>query len=178
MRKKLVTPAAVVVLLAVPVMFGIGNLPAAEQQESSAQSGAEVENAPKPADTETAGQNEDQQLPAWLTDSDDSIVGADKKDLNLARELLTALVLVGVLGGAAWFVFKKFAPKNVMKKGKDLDVLETVTIGSGRNLHIVKIASGRKLLIASTTGSVNFIADVTDDVETGTGGIDQQGAII
>ncbi len=176
MRKKFVTPAAVIVLLALPVMFGIGNLPAAEKQETSAQSGSEAENGTKPADMESTGQDQDQQLPAWLTDSEDSMVGADKKDLNLARELLTALVLVGVLGGAAWFVFKKFAPKNVMKKGKDLNVLETVTIGSGRNLHIVKIASGRKLLIASTTGSVNFIADVTDDVETGS--VDQSGAII
>ncbi len=103
----------------------------------------------------------------WLNDEKSS-VGSERGQADLTRQFLTALLLVGILGGAAYFVSKKLSPKITGVKGSNIEVLETVNTGGGRSLMVVRAAGHRKLLIGVTRDNLTFLADITEPIENGT----------
>ncbi len=81
---------------------------------------------------------------------------------SLMQQFFVAMLLVAVLGTAAFLLSKKIVPKLTMTKGRNLSVIETVSIGPRKNLHVVEIAGKRNLLIASTNEHISFISDITE----------------
>lgn len=103
-------------------------------------------------------------LPGWLTETsqDDDGSGADDEfDINPLSKLPAAILVVVVLGCAAFYFQRKFMPKFVARGGKHVSVVETVHLGQHKAVHLLDVGGGRRLLIGSTNGSINILADVT-----------------
>lgn len=89
----------------------------------------------------------------------------EKEDSPLKR-LMTAISIVMVLGICAYWFTRKFVPKLTKVQGKNVSVIETISLGSNRNLYLLEIGSGRKLLIGGTNENINLLADVTGSLSS------------
>ena len=89
----------------------------------------------------------------------------EKEDSPLKR-LMTAISIVIILGVCAYWFTRKFVPKLTRVQGKDVSILETIPLGSNRNLYLLEIGSGRKLLIGGTNENINLLADVTGSLSS------------
>lgn len=90
---------------------------------------------------------------------------APKKDPDPMKGLMTSISIVIVLGVCAYWFTRKFAPKLTRIQGKNVSVIETIPLGSNRNLYLLKIG-GQKLLIGSTNENINLLADVTESLSS------------
>lgn len=87
--------------------------------------------------------------------------GETEKEDGPLKKLMTAISIVMVLGICAYWFTRKFVPKLTKAQGKNVSVIETIPLGSNRNLYLLEIGSGQKLLIGSTNENINLLADVT-----------------
>jgi len=86
---------------------------------------------------------------------------ADKTPTSDAvKRLLAAIVIVLVVGSAAIWASKKYLPKIAAAKGKNIKLIETVTLAPQRHVHIIEVGT-QKFLIGSSVDSVRMLADVT-----------------
>jgi len=76
-------------------------------------------------------------------------------------QLLSAVVVVAVLGAAALLLTKKLLPRIGRATGRRIAVLETVYLGPRKAVHLIQVGS-RKLLVASSSEGVARLDDVTD----------------
>ncbi|OHB57542.1 MAG: hypothetical protein A2Y07_02555 [Planctomycetes bacterium GWF2_50_10] len=86
---------------------------------------------------------------------------ADKTPTSEAlTKLLAAIIIVLVVGSVAIWASKKYLPKIAAAKGKNIKLLETVTLAPQRQVHIIEVGT-QKFLIGSSADSVRMLADVT-----------------
>jgi len=82
-------------------------------------------------------------------------------DLNgLMWQMLSAALVVLVIGGLALFVVKKLLPRIRYASHKRISVLETAYLGSRKAVHLLQVGSV-KLLVASSPEGVVRLDDVT-----------------
>jgi flagellar biosynthetic protein FliO len=81
-------------------------------------------------------------------------------------KLVTSTLAIIVLGVVAVYVVKRVMPKVSSAMGKELRVIESMSLGPRKQIHIVKVGR-RKLLVGSGTDSVTCLADVTDALPDG-----------
>lgn len=89
-----------------------------------------------------------------------------EKDADPLKTLMTSISIVIVLGVCAYWFTRKFVPKLTKVQGKNVSVIETIPLGSNRNLYLLEIGSGRKLLIGGTNENINLLADVTGSLSS------------
>jgi hypothetical protein len=82
------------------------------------------------------------------------------------KSLARAVLLIVIIGAAAIYVTKKVMPKVNAAMGKEMKVIESLTLGSRRQLYIVKVGT-KKLLVGASADSIRFLADVSDAVKEG-----------
>jgi len=78
--------------------------------------------------------------------------------------LMTSISIVIVLGVCAYWFTKKFAPKLTRVQGKNISVIETISLGTNKNLYLLEIGGNRRFLVGSTNENINLIADVTESL--------------
>jgi len=83
---------------------------------------------------------------------------------ELFFKMMFSVVLVIMLGAAAFYMSKKVLPRITNLPGKEIRILETAHLGPRKAVHLVKIGSQR-LLIGSTNESISMLADVTEQDE-------------
>ncbi len=83
--------------------------------------------------------------------------GRDDDTVSLPRMLLS-LMLVAALAVAVMFLSKKVLPKVSAIAGKKVKVLETVSLGSRRAVHLLEVGN-RQILIGSTQNTITRLAD-------------------
>ena len=100
-----------------------------------------------------------------LTFENDSNVATQPDDIHTTSELffkmMLSVLLIVVLGAGAIYVSKKFGVRISNLPGKKIHVIETVSLGPRKAVHLLKIGN-QGLLIGSTTESITKLADVTD----------------
>jgi len=82
------------------------------------------------------------------------------------KSLARAILVVMIIGAAAIYVAKKVMPKVNAVMGKEMKIVESLSLGSRKQVYIVKVGS-RKLLIGGGADSITYLADVTDAVKEG-----------
>jgi hypothetical protein len=151
----------------------------ANQTEHSAINGSEgrsLPSAPSAAKTDVNGAESFEELPDYLSDDSEKRVGKDTPDYNLTKNIFIAVVFISVLGLAGYFVLKKLSPNVKSGDGKTMGVSETLSLGTGKSLHILDVRGGHKFIIGVTSSSINLIADISGDDIGGQGYIDTAGA--
>ena len=83
---------------------------------------------------------------------------------KLIKQFGYAIFLVMILGVGAFYFTRKLIPRLSMSRGKNISVIETVSLGPNKMLHLVEVGDNRKLLIGSTSQSINLLAHVDDPV--------------
>jgi flagellar biosynthetic protein FliO len=100
-----------------------------------------------------------------LTFENDSNVATQPDDIPTTSELffkmMLSVLLIVALGAVAIYVSKKFGTKISNLPGKKIHVIETVSLGPRKAVHLLKIGN-QGLLIGSTTESITKLADITD----------------
>lgn len=86
-------------------------------------------------------------------------VGARAGDL--VWHMLAAMLIVLLLGCAAYFVFKKVLPRIKSSSGKRIRVAESAYLAPRLAVHLLEVGS-IKLLVASSRDRVIKLGDVTD----------------
>jgi flagellar biogenesis protein FliO len=82
---------------------------------------------------------------------------------QLFKQLLTMIAFVGVIGIGAWFFCKKFACTWTSGKGKNINVIETVSLGPRKLMHIVSVGS-KQFLLGSTPENIRLLAEITESL--------------
>ncbi len=80
---------------------------------------------------------------------------------ELFFKMTISVILVIALGGAAFYLSKRFLPRITNLPGREIHVLETAHLGSRKAVHLVEVGNQR-LLIGSTAETITTLADVTD----------------
>ena len=100
-----------------------------------------------------------------LTFENDSNVATQPDEIPTTSELffkmMLSVLLIVVLGAGAIYVSKKFGSRISNLPGKKIHVIETISLGPRKTVHLLKIGN-QALLIGSTTESITKLADVTD----------------
>jgi len=100
-----------------------------------------------------------------FTLENDSNAASQPDDIPTTSELFVKMMLsvlfIVVLGAGAIFVSKKFGSRIGKLPGKKIHVIETISLGPRKTVHLLKIGN-QGLLIGSTTESITKLADVTD----------------
>ena len=91
------------------------------------------------------------------------LFGEDYEDPTgrMLWQMLAAVIIVLVLGGAAIIVARKVLPKLARPSGKTISVIETVYLSPRKAVHLMQV-HGRRLLVASTRERISLLADLTD----------------
>jgi len=100
-----------------------------------------------------------------LTFENDSNIATQPDDIHTTSELffkmMLSVLLIVVLGTGAIYVSKKFGARISNLPGKKIHVIETISLGPRKAVHLLKIGN-QGILIGSTTESITKLADVTD----------------
>lgn len=80
---------------------------------------------------------------------------------ELFFKMMFSVLLVAVLGITAIYISKNFLPKITNRPGKKIHIIETLSLGPRKTVHLLEI-EGRKILIASTNENITKLADITD----------------
>jgi len=80
---------------------------------------------------------------------------------DLIKQFIYAVLLVGALGIAAWYLSRKVVPRLANARGRHVSVIESVPLGPNKMLHLVEVPGGKRLLIGSTSQAVNFLTEIT-----------------
>lgn len=81
-----------------------------------------------------------------------------KDDGSVAGKLLASIIVIILLGSAAYYMTKKLGPKIGSSGGGKIRLIETANLGSGRQLHWIE-AGGKRLLIGSTSQQITKICE-------------------
>ena len=76
--------------------------------------------------------------------------------------MILSLVLVGALAVGAMYASKKLLPKVSGMTGKRVKVIETVSLGSRRAVHLLQVGN-RQILIGSTQNTITPLAEMDSD---------------
>lgn len=78
---------------------------------------------------------------------------------DLYTRMITATVLVIVLGTAAIVLSKKVLPKLSSAQGKHIRLIETVHIAPRKSVHLIEVGD-QKILIGSTCEQITRLAEI------------------
>lgn len=78
---------------------------------------------------------------------------------------IKAVLFVAVFGTAAIFITKKLAPKITNSAGKSIRILENVSLGQRRSLHLIEI-QGKKILLGSSIESITKLCEFDPETQT------------
>ena len=95
--------------------------------------------------------------------SEASTTSAQPSAGSVLMGLAWKLGLVVALAYGALWVLRRFVAVKAVRGGQQLQVLETVSLGSNRSLHLLKIGS-KTLLVGATAQEVRTLADVSQDL--------------
>ncbi len=84
-------------------------------------------------------------------------------DSSLLGKLFGSIIVILILGWAAYYLTKKLGLKTSPVAGKYIEVLETVNIGSQKQLHMIR-SGDKQILISSTAQNITKISEM--DVKT------------
>ena len=82
---------------------------------------------------------------------------------RLLWESLAATIVILVLGGVSLFVVKRVMPRLGVGRGKRLALMETLSLGSQKSVHLIQVGD-RRLLVGASRDGVRMLADVTDAI--------------
>ena len=89
----------------------------------------------------------------------------DSGDRNkLMKQFGYAIFLVMILGVGAFYFTRKLVPRLSMQRGKNISVIETVSLGPNKMLHLVEVGDNHRLLVGSTNQSINLLTHVSGSV--------------
>ena len=91
------------------------------------------------------------------TDSDNT---KDKLQIDLVKRFTLAICFVVLLGYGTFYFSKKIVPKLTASKGKSISIIDSISLGQNKTLHIVEIEN-KKLLIGCTANSINTLSELS-----------------
>ena len=84
----------------------------------------------------------------------------DKLQMDLVKRFTLAIGFVALLGYGTFYFSKKIVPKLTASKGKSISIIDSVSLGQNKTLHIVEIEN-KKLLIGCTANSINTLSELS-----------------
>ncbi len=102
--------------------------------------------------------------PGTLWNDSESKTSRQDDPGKLLRQFATSIGLVLLLGAAAYFLSRKFGARLTMPRGRHIRVIESIALGTNRQIHLVEVGR-RRILVGSSPQSIRLIADVGEDGE-------------
>ena len=120
-----------------------------------------------PPESESSPENE----PNLLATSDlftfdhlDLDNGSDAERGKMIKQFGYAVLLVVILGAGAYYFTRKVIPRLSMSRGKNISVIETISLGPNKMIHLIEVGDSQRLLLGSTNQSINLLAHVGDSI--------------
>ncbi len=80
---------------------------------------------------------------------------------GLGWRVLASVVVILVLGAAAFVVLRKLSPRIGIRRGRELAIVETIYVGPKRAVHLLQVGN-RRFLLGSQREGVSMLAEVTE----------------
>jgi len=80
---------------------------------------------------------------------------------ELFFKMMVSVVLVVVLGAAAYYLLKRLPGRLGQVSGREVRLVETVNLGSRRAVHLLRVGP-RRFLIGSTSEEIVLLADLDE----------------
>lgn len=140
--------------LAMLVAVGVLGLAGAVRGQSDANASTDDANGPTTQPTTAPAAREESAPLLFRDDANDVSPGGSS---DMVSRMTVSIVVVGVLGVAAWIAIKKLGPRVGLQSGRKINVVETVYLGPKKCLHLVEI-DGQRLLLGSTAEGVSMLS--------------------
>lgn len=99
----------------------------------------------------------------FANDPNFSVAQADRLNTReLFFKMMLSVLLVVVLGAAAYYVSKKFGARFTNLPGKRIRIIETAHLGPRKTVHLLKVGN-QHILVGSTSESITKLAEITDE---------------
>jgi flagellar biosynthetic protein FliO len=83
---------------------------------------------------------------------------------QMFMKMMLAVFMVLFLGIAVVYISKKLGGRIANAPGKEIQMLETLYLGSRKSIHLIKI-SNRRIVIGCTTDRITKLAEMPDETE-------------
>lgn len=90
-----------------------------------------------------------------------ALPSSEPSTTGMLLDVLWKLGLVVLCVYGVFWVMRRVSVRRVAPGGRQLQVMETVSLGANRSLHLVRVG-GQTLLLGTTAQEVRNLADVTD----------------
>ncbi len=115
-------------------------------------------NKPTGSDSNSDDAN-DNGLGLWARKDDpNSPFAGPKNDVDLISRTLVSVVIVLVLGVAAWIVTRKVLPRT-FQQGRRMNVAETVHLGPKKTVHLLKVGK-QEFLVGAAGDNVTMLTEL------------------
>jgi flagellar biogenesis protein FliO len=106
-------------------------------------------------------------LGLWARKDDpNSPFAGPKNDVDLISRTLVSVVIVLVLGVAAWIVTRKVLPRT-FQQGRRMNVAETVHLGPKKTVHLLKVGK-QEFLVGAAGDNVTMLTELMPQSSEGT----------
>ena len=151
-RRLRVGGAALGLLAALLCLFG----PSAKGHAQEATPASQATTAPAagtnvPASRPIESASGQKELPSLL----------EGESTGLAWGALASVIVILVLGAAAFVVLRKLSPRIGIRRGRELALVETIYVGPKRAVHLLQVGN-RRFLLGSQREGVSMLAEVTE----------------
>jgi flagellar biosynthetic protein FliO len=83
---------------------------------------------------------------------------------EMFNKMILSVLIVIILGIAAVYASKKFLPRIANLQGKKIKVIESVSLGPHKTLHLIEIEN-HQFLIGTTAENITKLAEVTNSLK-------------
>jgi len=91
-------------------------------------------------------------------------MGTEPSTVSVLLDMAWKLGLVLALAYGVLWLAKRFVSVRAVTGGQQMKVIETVTLGGNRSLHLLRVGS-RTLLVGATSQQLSTLADVSEAAE-------------
>lgn len=82
---------------------------------------------------------------------------------SYTSQLVISISFLTILCIIAFWLKKKVLPASNAKGSKNIKITETARLAPGKNLHVIELKNGQKILIGSTNNSINLLTYIDND---------------
>lgn len=134
---------------------GAGSEQAAATDKADKPAESDTDTQAKPDTASGGDKHAEEDSQAWNWESESNVTG----------KLLVSILIITVLGAAAFILSRKLLPKIANAQGRQIQLIETLHLAPGKAVHLLTIGR-RKILVASSKDGVRYLTDLSEFSES------------
>ena len=153
-----------ILILMVTLLLSYGAFAEENNQDNTVENSQGISTVAEEMDMPTLGQKQESLVKDKAKSKNiDELLSKDK---GYVLRLFGAILVVGIMGVAAYFLSKKILP-SITNETRKMKIAETLHIGRGKAIHLLEIKGKGQFVIGASPTDVKLIAKLCDETDFG-----------